>query len=41
MGKRERDCILQSLASEIVAKQILELYQWLAGESDKTEFVYD
>lgn len=41
MGKRGRDYILQSFASEIVAKQMLELYQWLAGDSDKPEFVYD
>lgn len=41
MGKRGRDYILRTFASEIVAKQMLELYKWIAGESGKPEFVYD
>ena len=41
MGKRGRDYILRTFASEIVAKQMLELYQWLAGEGNKPEFIYD
>lgn len=41
MGKRGRDYILRTFASQIVAKQMLKLYQWIAGEGDKPEFVYD
>lgn len=41
MGTRGRDYILRTYASEIVAKQMLELYKWIAGESGKPEFVYD
>lgn len=41
MGKRGRDYILLTFASGIVAKQMLELYKWIAGESGKPEFVYD
>lgn len=40
MGKRGRDYILRTFASQIVATQMLELYQWLAGEGDKPYFVY-
>lgn len=41
MGKRGRDYILRTYASDIVAKQMLELYKWIGGESDKPKFVYD
>lgn len=40
MGKRGRDYVLRTYAAEEVASQMLRLYQWLAGEGEKPEFVY-
>ncbi len=41
MSKRGRDYILRTFAADKVAEQMLELYQWLNGDIDKPEFVYE
>lgn len=41
MGQRGHDYILRTFSAEKVARQMLELYQWLAGEAEKPEFVYE
>lgn len=40
MGKRGRDYVLRTYAAEEVASQMLRLYQWLAGEGEKPEYVF-
>ena len=41
MGSRGRDFILRSFAADQVAAKMHRLYQWLSGEAEKPEFVYD
>lgn len=41
MGKRGRDYILQTYASDTIAGQMLELYKWILDKTDKPDFVYD
>lgn len=40
MGRRGRDYILRTFAAEKVASQMIDLYHWILGESDKPEFVH-
>lgn len=41
MGYRGREYVLRTYAAEKVARQMLDLYKWLAGETPKPEFVYE
>lgn len=41
MGTRGREYILRTFAADKVAEQMLKLYQWLNGDKDKPEFVYE
>lgn len=41
MGARGREYILKNFAADRVATQMYSLYQWLNGDSDKPEFVYE
>lgn len=41
MSKRGHDYILWTFAANKVAEQMLRLYQWLNGDIDKPEFVYE
>lgn len=40
MGANGRDYILRTYSSERIATQMLQLYQWLAKENDRPDFVY-
>jgi len=40
MGQRGRDYVLNTFAANKVAAQMLKLYKWLYGESEKPDFVY-
>lgn len=41
MGQNGRDYILRNFASEKIAKEMLLLYQWLLGEVEKPDFIYE
>ena len=41
MGARGREYILKNFAADRVATQMYSLYQWLNGDSDKPDFVYE
>lgn len=41
MGKRGRQLVLDKYSVDVVSRQMEQLYDWVAGQGDKPEFVYD
>lgn len=41
MGKRGRQLVLDKYSVDVVSRQMKQLYDWIAGQGDKPEFVYD
>lgn len=41
MGKRGRQLVLDKYSVDVVSRQMEQMYDWVAGQGDKPEFVYD
>lgn len=41
MGKRGRQLVLDKYSVDVISQQMKCLYDWIAGQGDKPEFVYD
>ncbi|MCD8270719.1 MAG: glycosyltransferase [Parabacteroides sp.] len=41
MGQRGRQLVLDKYSANVISQQMKCLYDWIAGQGDKPEFVYD
>lgn len=41
MGKRGRQLVLDKYSVDVVSRQMKQLYDWIAGQGNKPEFVYE
>ncbi|WP_293716395.1 glycosyltransferase [uncultured Parabacteroides sp.] len=41
MGKRGRQLVLDKYSVDVVSRQMKQLYDWIVGQADKPEFVYE